>query len=724
MIMATANCSSSSDGSSSGSSDGLSVEASVSQPSTNVSALKLPSGVRGLMMQAAVTEASAEGIVVHAEDTAGTEIGTPCTTDSTGTCDVTGLTSAQLEAGIVLVAEDAEGVPIHAYQEYEAADVTAAEASGDALAAPVNTETDAAYGVLEYFCNDDLANCTGSEDSLTVNRDCIVQATSALMGDDDPSTDDLGGYAEALYEAHANAIAGATAGANPADLMREALGGDPTGFTGTAGTTVGDDDIPVEDSIENFVIMMDTIRDSFCAAAAGAETTYETTHTEAGTEFDPAAMVGMFRYFTPDEIGEYEVEDFRGFAGALPALDGGFRIFDHPEARRTAVNMFRNGGFADPTKAGAALGFMGATFPPPAIAGDWENIPWGGTFDYEASARAAALGWLEMGDDAATFDPSTIRDKFNTTFSDAGHRQAILVGGSSAIGDFIGGFVNDPNNFVPANHLGEIKAPPGGACEDDDDCLPCDNCSNDVCTSLSTTMGSSCTDDDNCESVTTCVGGFISSFGGHCMCTAGVPTGAPVGGGAGFFGVTDGFGPPADGGEGAPCGTDLPACNGGRQCSGQDHGVCIGGTFKKGPFAPCTADAECFSDDCSDSGICTADGDIAGTKAVGQGCSGPAECSTFFCQAGLCAIPDHINDDHALGTNDKKADGESCITPFECASFVCAGSPLTCQPGGGGQGQPPVPPSNLPTGAFCIDDDECLSGNCGFNPNTHQNSCE
>jgi hypothetical protein len=357
-------------------------------------------------------------------------------------------------------------------------------------------------------------------------------------------------------------------------------------------------------------------------------------------------------------------------------------------------------------------------------------------FDPQSAARGGHLFFLGLkenglGDDV---DPTTIFDQFNTTFSDNSRRQAIINGGVSAFDGF-DDFIRDPSGFRPADHFADFKAPPGSACVDDDDCLPCDACTNLVCTSLSIKMGLDCTDNTSCDDITNCVGGFHTNSIKKCMCSTGIPEGAFVqqtrGEGPRAFGEAGGFARPDDGGSGAPCGSGLPACIGGNTCSGNEHGVCLSAAFKKGPFAPCTADSECKSADCTATNLCAsftpaqlqefnsehaaAGGGstmAAGNKAIGQVCNAPSECATFFCIAGVCtAAPDNFSD--ATHEDAKKANGQACTIPFECASGVCA---VTCQPRpvGGGAGAPAAPPSNLPVGAFCNGDMECASMHCNL----------
>lgn len=733
----------STDGDSPSTRGSLGIEATVAQP-TNASVSEALgrsiSRSMGYVKPKAVSEESAAGVVVHAEDTEGTTIGDPCTTDASGTCEVTGLTAEQLEAGVVLVADDGTTV-LHDIEQPTAEEIAAAETSGDPIAADVNTESDMSYAVVSSTCDGDLKNC-----QATIDLPCMKQAIAAVMEDATPQTDDLGGFAGALFTAHAAAISNAVQGQKPADLMKQALGGQTSVLTAVTGESVSD--VPVADALSNFGTMMDAIKESYCEIPTpGEKAPWRDIKESAGDNFDPRAMAGIFTGFTPTEFGEYHPEDFRGFAQALPNLEGGFQMFGlHPEARQAAIEQFRLGAFAgaDSGKVGAALGFMAAAFPPPPIAGAWGDMDFSG-LDPSVMARAANNGFLTYVDGTNQYaNPGDIYSKFKDVLSDSDQRQAWAVGGSGAgIGDFMQGFISDPNGFIPADAQRFLKSPPGASCSTSADCLPCDSCVNSICTSLSTKMGASCEDNDDCDEITSCVGGFIAGRGGHCMCNAGVPTGAFVhsGGGQGpqNFGQAGGIALPPQGGIASQCSNSNPCAGNDLQCSDPNGGICLPNNFKKGPFAPCSSDNECQSNKCS-SNICetfstmqlsnlnggsgSGSGGIGG-RTLGQSCAAPAECASFFCQSGICAAPPS-RFDGAIHDDDKKENGQSCSFPSECRSFNCMGFPnATCQEGmagPSGQNSGPgggfTPPTNLPVGAFCIGNAECASLSC--NATTHQ----
>lgn len=710
----------------------LSVQATVTSPtsaSLSLPALKIGQSGMVVYTHKRIEEAVATGVAVHAEDDSGEEIGTGCTTGADGACEITDLTSAQLTAGYVIVADDGD-VPLHAFEKPTEAEVTAAEAAGEPLEATVDTESDLTFAVLQSSCDDDIANCAATFDSK-----CIRDAIPSLVGDDDASADNLGGYMEALFQAHANAIAGAaTSGINPADLMKDALGGNPTAFAAAAGATVSD--VPVTDAVTNAATMITSLTTAYCAPVDGIPP-WNTA--SAAADFDPKAMVGVFKEFTGAEIGDFSAVDFRGFAQALPNLTGGFQMFgDHPEARRALGEQFRLGSFATAANAGPALGFMAATFPPCTSAATCRALTFDRAFDPSVSARAANNGFLEYVGNTTTFvNPNAIYQAYNVSFSDVSNRQAFATGGSSAFGTLISGFAADPN-FRPADHLDQIKAPPGGACTTNADCLPCDACSGSVCTSLSTKMGASCQTNSDCGGdILACVGGFSATAGGHCMCQAGVPTGAFVhatqGQGPQAFGETGGFIPPTQGSVGALC-TRTSDCVPPLSCSGGSAGgVCLNSsTFKKGPFSPCSASAECESASCT-GGLCAAftatqiqtinttggggsDGPTIGSRTAGQPCATPSECASFFCSAGTCSTPP-VAFNSATAAAGLKADGLSCTLPSECLHSFCqfTGGPTgVCatptQGGGGNFG----PPTNQPAGAPCFTNTECASTSCNF----------
>lgn len=699
-----------------GESGGLSIQANVAAPTTSaLSVSSLAVGDRiGTSGSKRITEETAAGVECHAEDLEGNEIGTPCTTDDSGSCEITGLTADQIAAGVVIVTETGMHDLVFASDE-EIADAEA----GTPVPSTVNTESDMTYAVVTHECSDDLAGC-----GATIDLDALEEATMAVVGDDDPSADNLGGYAEAVLEAHATAIEAGTGDRPPAELLEAALEGDPSAITAIVGESVSD--VPVADAVTNFGAMVTEIVESYCDPETA---TWDTVKAEGGEEFDPKAIVGIFKGFTSTEISEYEPEDFRGFAAALPDLLGGFTMFGaHDEARRALVEQFRLGAFADPTKAGPALGMLAATFPPPPSEGDFRGIDFSG-FDPSVGARAANNGFLEYVGSATSFaNAGDIYSKFNSTLSDSTYRQSWATGGSAACADFIAGFVANPGEFVPGDFIATIKVPPGGSCTSSDDCLPCDTCKSGVCTSLSTKMGLSCTTNDDCDEVTTCVGAYISGFGGHCMCTAGVPTGAFVHSGEGSgplaFGATDGYAPPPAGGEGSPCGTGFSPCLSGLSCTDPLHGVCVSSTFKKAPYAPCSSGSECESGSCT-SGLCAAftadqlstfssDGTTIGLRANGQPCATGSECASFFCSAGICASPPTEFGSATTGTG-LKADGSSCTLSSECASFFCSGGICTASSGfGTGSGTGTGTPTGLPPGSFCLSNSECQSASCNL----------
>ncbi|MBI2500684.1 MAG: hypothetical protein HYW02_04315, partial [Deltaproteobacteria bacterium] len=329
----------------------LSLEAQVSVAST--SSFSLP----GLVVKN-VTESTASNKTVTCQDLTGATIGT-CTTDSSGECTITGITEDQVKAGVVLVAAT-DTVLLHSYRQYTAEEIAATPAGTSLEAVPVNSEEDMAYAVAQTACSGNLASCD------TVDRDCVVEATTAMATGGSPSESDMKGYVEAMLEAHKVAISNAPAGTSPADLLKKGLDGDPAAYTGVAGTRTPTGSVPISDAVQNFDAMMDKITTAYCAKTdAATKSVWQQVREDAKTgqeTFQPKAVIGIFEGFKPSELGEYEIEDFRGFAQALPQLDNGFDMFaNHEKARLAARNMFREGAFTDPSKAPVALGVVAST---------------------------------------------------------------------------------------------------------------------------------------------------------------------------------------------------------------------------------------------------------------------------------------------------------------------------------------------------------------------------
>lgn len=707
-------------GSSSSSNSNLSLQANVSLPAN--ANLSLPmlgiSKSRGLFLRtSAVTEDTASGIAVHAENADGDTIGTGCTTGALGTCEIADLTAAELEAGVTLVAMHGE-VPIHSFVQVTDTEIT--DAAGEPIEAPINTATDMSKVIADVI-----------NETTPMDLDCMAESLATMVGgeDDAPTTDDNGGYMQALYEAHAaSIITGGADGEIPADILAAALGGDTTPLVAVAGDAI--DDVPLADAVTNSLSVMGKMAESACVVEDGA--TYspfrlaKIDSDTAGETFDPLALMGPFKAFIPGDMDELEPADMRAFMRAVPGMTGGSQMFRHPGAYQTIAEGIKQGSFRDASLAGRAIGSIAAFLPPPE-AGTY-RMDFDG-FDPQSAARGGQLFFLGLKENGLGNDvtPDTIFNQFNATFADESRRQSFMNGGTASFDGFTS-FVRDPSGFRPADHFADFKAPPGSACADDGDCLPCDSCTNSVCTSLSTKMGLACTDNTSCDSITNCVGGFHPNAVKQCMCGAGVPSGAFIQEHSGqdpqAFGQAGGFARPVDGAPGFPCGTGQPACLAGNRCSGNEHGVCLPAAFKKGPYAPCAADNECLSEDCAASGVCSTlsseqmqqfnsghEGNaMAGNKSIGQACNAPPECSSFFCIAGVCTNPPGNHFDDANRDDMLKADGQACTMPFECASHVCVG---TCQAGGGGGG----PPTNLPAGRFCLQDPECASLHCNHSSN-------
>lgn len=719
---------------------------------------------RTVIAQPRFLEQVAEGMLVHAEDLSGNVLGNPGTTDATGVANITGLTQAQLEAGVVIVALDPDtNVPMHSYLEPTDEAIDAAIA-GTPIEEVVDSTTDMAMAVIEAACGaDGLATCGATTDMNAIREAVasVVDSDGDGASDDTPGSDDLAGMIAALYEAHQVALVNATEGVDPAALMADALedNGSATGLIAVTGESI--EDVPIADAASEFKQMIDTLIDSYCEKdETTGDSTWTTLKSETETEgetFVPLAFVGPFRELTPGEIANYSADHFKNFATNLPALGGVTAFGNSQDARRAFMEQMRLGaGFNDATLAGPALGMMMASFPKANGVIDFSADS---AFDPSVAAQAAHNAYLELKDkgDMSGFDPRQIFENFGEVLSNSDHRRAFASGGGEAFSGFIDGFWENRNAldaFVPSQFEGMIKSPPGASCESDEDCLPCDSCvgapGSKVCSSVSTTMGASCSDNDGCDEITTCTGSFIAGRSGQCMCSSAVPPGAFVHSGAEgpplAFGTGFVFEDRGGGGAGQACGTGV-SCPSGMVCSGPETGVCLPSDFKRPPFAACNADDDCASERCvanlcaifsgdgfaafyaekfgtDGEGAPVAGGAMAGvgTKAIGQACSTPSECGSWFCSdEGVCdSPPDTFGD--AGENNTLKRDGENCTAHYQCASFYCSGTCTAPTSGSGGGGGAPggapgdggtfAAPTDLPAGFFCMNDSECRSLDC------------
>ncbi len=682
-------------------------------------------------------------------DSEGTAI--TATTDASGVCDLTGLTSAQLAAG-VMVSAVVNGVEIQSYVQPTAEEITAAEA-GTAIEEEVNSTTDMAVAVLGATCGEAGLPACGT----TVDMPAVQEAIAAIVdsdgdgvSDDEITGDNLAGLAAAVYAAEQSAILNGGTGTAPADILGEALqeGGDASVLQAIVGTSI--EDVAVADAVSEFKEMMTTMVEAYCTKDESDQSAWETVKAQVetnGETFAPTAVTGLFKELEPGEIANYTPEHFNGVMTAMPTFAGGMAAFSGSEsARRAVIEQMRLGAsFNDGTKAGMALGLVMATFPKGASGAI--DFTADSTFDPEVAARAAQNTFLEFENqgDVTLLNPEEVFEKFHDTLSDSDYRRSFASGGTFTFGSFVEGFWDNRDNldaFDPTQFDDMIRMPPGAVCESNSDCLPCDSCVSSVCTSLSTVMGLSCATNDDCDGITSCVGGFMSERGGSCLCATDVPMGAYVhadGEGPKVFGDSGegGWSPPQGGEEGSACNSSLP-CHNGMTCSSAGSGVCLGSDFKKGAFASCSANSECASESCT-GGLCTmmsaaqmetfyddrsgggsgsSDGTAeVGIRVSGQPCSMPTECASFFCSDGLCSAPPEVFEG-AVHDDDRRQNGESCTLSSECASFYCSAG--TCQAptvtdgamGGGGGGGVFSTPTSLPVGSFCMGNAECASLDC------------
>ncbi len=118
------------------------------------------------------TSASGSSSVIHCEDFDGNTVGTACETGDSDTCTITGLTSAQLSAGLVCVGRGQDwrgaagfGKPYHVAGLLTSDEVASVEA-GTLLDIPIDTETSFAYAAALYVCDGGLSDCAVETASL------------------------------------------------------------------------------------------------------------------------------------------------------------------------------------------------------------------------------------------------------------------------------------------------------------------------------------------------------------------------------------------------------------------------------------------------------------------------------------------------------------------------------------------------------------------------------
>lgn len=697
---------------------GLTIQASVAAPSAADISVPLPGLARSLVPSLRhVEEAAPADAIVYATDLAGTvltNVAEVIPDATTGLADLTGFTTAQLEAGVRIETEytDSTGATqiLHALVYPTAEEITAA-ATATPPTEPVNTETDLIDAIAVDACGGTLEGCDGTTHNMEV---LIELAASTITGDtpDDPTNVD--GNMQAVYETYAAEIAsGAT---DTHDAVVTALGGDTTAIVTAVGEAVEafDATFVTADMVADAGTGLDSMIDTY---ADPADTTWATLSAVEG--FDPAAVVGCIAFLPPDAVAEFLPADFRAVAGAMPDVEGGFAMMAIPDAANACAEGFQQGLFAgageDPAKAGTAFGTLTATFPPCPAGGcaamartDFTAL----SFDPHTAGLAAANGFLAMGTitNYALFPPNDMRGTLNSTYSDPTRMLSFANGGGNDFMAALGGTAGGASGgtFVPATFLGGISSPPGGSCTSSAGCLPCDTCNSaGVCVSGSSKMGASCTTTTDCDAMTAC-NRYSTTQPGQCMCGAALPTGAPVfaTGGVAFGAYT----PPTGGALASECGTGLPACVAGTTCTSITHGTCNSSTFTFGPGSFCTGNAQCSSGTCTAS-ICsyptTAD---ATRKAAGEPCSSPADCVSA-----LCAPATHLCEATITGAGTAPTapaagtmiSGGACITNGDCAvGLSCIAAICTAPPTAVGAG------SGCTTSAQCVTPLLCTAGFC------------
>lgn len=710
------------------SSTGLTIQASVAAPSAADISVPLPMTRSAIVPSLRhVTEGVPTDAITHAEDTAGNELTDvePCSPDATtGLCEMTGFTSAQLEAGVVLVTEytDANGVAqaLSADVFPSAATITAAEA-GTAITQPINTETDLTDAIVMNACGGSLDGCDG----VTVNVEAALAVTGAsITGDtpDDPTNTD--GNMQALYETYAaEIVAGST---DTHDAIVTALGGDPTTIVTDVGTSVDafDNTFVTADMVANAGTGLATIIETY---AGPTDTTWDTL--SAGEGFNAAAIVSCIAALPPDTIGEFDPADFRAVAAQMPEVEGGFAMMAIPDAGSACAEGFQNGLFtgaaADPALAGAAFGTLTATFPPCPAGGcglmgraDFTAL----SFDPRTAGLAAANGFAALGCTALTcgnFPPNDMRSTLNSTYSDPTHMASFASGGGNTFMASMG-TAGTPGSFNPTNALGQLSSPPGGACSATQPCLACDSCVSGTCISTSAKMGLSCTTTTDCDGITVCRTG-PGGMNGQCMCANAVPTGINVAAAGGTIGA---FTPPSGGAIGASCGLGHTACPTNSPCSvsltSAVPGTCTPSTFTANTYAPCTSNAGCASGTCTGApaGICSPSATAnSSLKGPGEPCIGPAECSSAFCDPAIhqCGSPPTGTVFTTATNATLLADGASCTQPNQCRGTFCCPSgtaftcsSTTCTTTSGGT-PPPGGGAGAPSGSTCTGNSQCVA---------------
>ena len=192
--------------------------------------------MKGVVRLSAITDAiPPAGTTVTANDTTGTELtNVTCPpTDADGKTTCTGFTEAQLDAGVVMVAE---GTSItHSFIQIPTATTLANVAAATVPTGDINGNTDFAFAATDAALTEAGATFA-SPGTIDVNQLNTTTRALADQSTDLTATDSTKDVA-ALVLAHKTALI------NGNDAVAEttaALGGDTTDIVGDVGSTVGD----------------------------------------------------------------------------------------------------------------------------------------------------------------------------------------------------------------------------------------------------------------------------------------------------------------------------------------------------------------------------------------------------------------------------------------------------------------------------------------------------
>ncbi len=652
-------------------------------------------------------------------------VGVPCRTGADGSCRVSGLNEDELLAGLVCEASGPSGT-------LSSVRIRPLLAADNTVTMPINVRTTIVHGVLQNTCGDDLEDC-GSVDS-----NCAEEALSQFLeGSETLSDEDVGGYKSLAISAQQIAVLNAGNTADHSANFESAIAGNAASLQALAGSEVSG--VLLDLILQYFGESVTSLTAAYCGEeAAGGSSVWEALR--ALDSFDAAAFIEFLKRLDPALLASISPTSIRNCAEVISDIDDGFSLFSGDEVSASLAEFLSQGACDDEEDAGTALGMLVASFPPLNADGTrtFDN------FNPTQAAQAAAIlrqEWSTL-ENYIDLSPQSVADKFHDLLRDTDKRRAIISGGREAYGDLLEQFSANPALFSSDDYLGQIKNPTGSSCDSSSDCLSMESCSYSVCASASLVVGQSCANSDDCDSITRCVGAY-SGGSGVCMYAAGISSGAPILDISGVLTAGETLELPDTGEEGAICDLSRP-CDAGLSCLGCSDSsctsICVSGDFRRSPFSACSADSECLSENCLDSGICASftatqveelqeSGDdrdsggesTVGMKSNGQSCTASSECASFFCQDSVCATPSGELADAVGGGESLLGIGSSCSQSAECESFLCLLG--TCrevaddtedsgEDSGGDSGGPTL----LPLGSACGLDNECDSGRCRLAP--------